>query len=44
MDSGSSRVAKIMKNYYYDDEEEDLDEEIERLMKQKRQVQNKRSR
>jgi hypothetical protein len=33
-----------MKNYYYDDEEEDLDEEIERLMKQKRQVQNKRSR
>ena len=29
-------------NYDYD-EEEDLDEEIERLMKQKRQVQNKRS-
>lgn len=32
-------------NYNYDyDEEEDLDEEVERLMKQKRQVQNKRSR
>jgi hypothetical protein len=30
-------------NYDYD-EEEDLDEEIERLMKQKRQVNNKRSR
>ena len=44
MDSGSSRVANTM-NYNYDyDEEEDLDEEVERLMKQKRQVQNKRSR
>jgi hypothetical protein len=32
-------------NTTYDyDEEEDLDEEIERLMKQKRQVNNKRSR
>jgi hypothetical protein len=30
-------------NYDYE-EEEDLDEEIERLMKQKRQVNNKRSR
>jgi hypothetical protein len=29
-------------NYDYD-EEEDLDEEIKRLMKQKRQTQNKRS-
>ena len=29
-------------NYDYD-EEEDLDEEIERLMKQKRRIQNKRS-
>jgi hypothetical protein len=44
MDSGPSRVANAM-NYNYDyDEEEDLDEEVERLMKQKRQVQNKRSR
>lgn len=44
MDSGSSRVANTM-NYNYDyDEEEELDEEVERLMKQKRQVQNKRSR
>lgn len=43
MDSGSSRVAKTM-NYNYDYEEEELDEEVERLMKQKRQVQNKRSR
>jgi hypothetical protein len=44
MDSGPSRVANTM-NYNYDyDEEEDLDEEVERLMKQKRQVQNKRSR
>lgn len=31
-------------NYNYDYEEEELDEEVERLMKQKRQVQNKRSR
>lgn len=32
-------------NYNYDyDEEEDLDEEIERLMKQKRYIQNKRLR
>lgn len=44
MDSGASRVAKIMNMYYYEDDEEDLDEEIERMMKQKRQVQNKRSR
>jgi len=29
-------------NYEYD-EEEDLDEEIERLMKQKRHIKNKRS-
>jgi hypothetical protein len=43
MDSGSSRVAKTM-NYNYDYDEEELDEEVERLMKQKRQVQNKRSR
>lgn len=41
MDSGASRVAKTM-NYDYDEEEE-LDEEIERLMKQKRRVQNKRN-
>lgn len=33
-----------MNMYYYEDDEEDLDEEIERMMKQKRQVQNKRSR
>jgi hypothetical protein len=31
-------------NYNYDYDEEELDEEVERLMKQKRQVQNKRSR
>jgi len=31
-------------NYNYEYDEEDLDEEVERLMKQKRQVQNKRSR
>ena len=37
-------MAKIMNMYYYEDDEEDLDEEIERMMKQKRQVQNKRSR
>jgi hypothetical protein len=44
MDSGSSRVARTMNINYDYDEEEDLDEEIERLMKQKRQVNNKRSR
>ena len=31
-------------NYNYEYDEEELDEEVERLMKQKRQVQNKRSR
>jgi hypothetical protein len=44
MDSGASRVARTMNINYDYDEEEDLDEEIERLMKQKRQVNNKRSR
>jgi hypothetical protein len=44
MDSGPSRVARTMNINYDYDEEEDLDEEIERLMKQKRQVNNKRSR
>jgi hypothetical protein len=37
-------VARTMNINYDYDEEEDLDEEIERLMKQKRQVNNKRSR
>jgi hypothetical protein len=37
-------VAKTMKiEYYYDDEEDELDEEIVDLLKRKRQVQNKRS-
>lgn len=44
MDSGQSRVANTMNAKYDYDEEEELDEEVERLMKQKRQVQNKRSR
>ena len=44
MDSGQPRVAKTMNVNYDYDEEEELDEEVERLMKQKRQVQNKRSR
>ena len=44
MDSGTPRVANTMNINYDYDEEEDLDEEIERLMKQKRQVNNKRSR
>lgn len=44
MDSGSPRVARTMNINYDYEEEEDLDEEIERLMKQKRQVNNKRSR
>ena len=33
-----------MKYEYIYEDEEDLDEELERLMKKKRQVQNKRSR
>ena len=36
-------MAKVV-NYDYDfDEEDDLDEEIQRIIKQKRQIQNKRS-
>jgi hypothetical protein len=41
MDSGQSRVVKTMNYDFY--EEEELEEEIQRIIKQKRQVQNKRN-
>ena len=43
MDNGSSRMAQSMKDWWVDEEEEELDDAINDLRKRKRMVNQKRS-